>query len=146
FMRLSGSMRHNDGFAERVIDGERLGTSNDVSGRPALRRVASDSFEALLSADVTRRRATIAAHGAVIVVPSPACNQFFLDTGLDVMDFGPSSDPRKINTTGVRPDDDLNVVGTSATLTWQADNFEIKSISAYREMDQLAAVDFDGTQ
>ncbi len=145
FARVSGSMRHNDGFAKRVIDGEDVGNSNDVSGRLALRWLASETVDVLLSADVTKRRANIAAHSNIITRASGAGNTFLADTGLNVLDFGPSADPRKINTTSVRPNDDLNVFGTSGTIKWDLGDAELKSITAYRKMDQVSAADFDGT-
>ncbi len=145
FVSLSGSYRHNNGFAKRILDNVPVGDANDVGGRLALRWVASDNVEVLLSADVTRRRAHIAAHSAISVIDSPTSDAFKAATGIEVTDYGPSSDPRKINTTSVRPNDDLDVVGTSGVVNWDLGGAKLKSITAFRKMDQTSAADFDGT-
>src|SRR5690606_753969 len=114
FGKISGVTRNNDGFARRVLDGVRLGDDNDVGGRVQLLWAPNDAFDILLTADGKRRRAHIAAHSNTTLVPCPTGDYFTLLTGLDVMDFPGSSDPRKINTTSVRPTDRLDVSGFSA--------------------------------
>src|SRR5690606_22972448 len=79
------------------------------------------------------------------VVASGGGNYFTLLTGLDVLDFPASSDPQKINTTSVRPTDNLDVFGVSAEINWDLGSVRLKSITAYREMDNQSGADFDGT-
>lgn len=151
FLKLSGVTRNNDGFAKRVLDDVKLGDDNDVSGRIQLLWEASEDVEIFLSADATRRRAHIAAHGNTAVAPSfcfgDPCGSVLFEqvTGSNVLDFGPSSDPQKINTTSVRPTDDLNVLGTSLEINWDMGFATLKSISAYRKVENDTAADFDGS-
>ncbi len=145
FGKISGVTRNNDGFARRVLDGVRLGDDNDVGGRVQLLWAPNDAFDILLTADGTRRRAHIAAHSNTTLVPSPTGDYFTLLTGLDVMDFPGSSDPRKINTTSVRPTDRLDVSGFSAEINYDFGWASLKSITAYRKLKNETAADFDGT-
>lgn len=146
YFKLSGVTRNNDGFSKRDIDGVRLGDDNDVSGRIQLRWLPDDKTEVLLSADATRRRAHLAAHSNLATVPSASGAAYLATYGLNVMDFGPSSNPRKISTTGVRPTDDLDTVGIAVELNRNLGFAELRSISAYRRLDNQAAADFDGTE
>lgn len=145
FAKISGVTRNNDGFAKRVLDGVRVGDDNDVGGRIQLLWDPGENVDVLLTVDGTHRRAHIAAHSATHVVASGGGNYFTLLTGLDVLDFPASSDPQKINTTSVRPTDNLDVLGVSAEINWDLGGVRLKSITAYREMDNQSAVDFDGT-
>ncbi len=145
FAKISGVTRNNDGFAKRVLDGVRVGDDNDVGGRVQLLWVPSEEVDILLSVDGTHRRAHIAAHSNTHVAASGGGDYFTSLTGLDVLDFGPSSDPQKINTTSVRPTDNLDVLGVSAEVNWDLGGAKLKSITAYREMDNQTAGDFDGT-
>lgn len=145
FARISGVTRNNDGFAQRVKDGVRVGDDNDVAGRVQLLWTPGGKMDVLLSVDGTRRRAHIAAHSATNVAASGGGDFFTLLTGLDVLDFPPSSDPQKINTTSVRPTDNLDVFGASAEVNWKLGGAKLKSITAYRKMDDQTAADFDGT-
>src|SRR5690606_34945095 len=101
--------------------------------------------EVLFSADGSRRRAHIAAHGATHVAASAGGDYFEQLTGLNVLDFPPSADPRRDNTTSVRPNDDVDVLGASLEATWNLGGLDLKSITAYRTMDSESASDFDGT-
>lgn len=143
--KVSGAFRKNDGFAKRELDGARLGDAEDVSGRVQVLWRAGDSAEVLFSADGSRRRAHIAAHGATHVAASAGGDYFEQLTGLNVLDFPPSADPRRDNTTSVRPNDDVDVLGASLEATWNLGGLDLKSITAYRTMDSESASDFDGT-
>lgn len=143
--RIAAVARTNDGYARRELDGVRVGDDDDIGGRVQLLWTPDDSTDVLLSVDGSRRRAHIAAHGATHVVASGGGDYFTLLTGLDVLDFPPSSDPRTINTTSVRPNDDLDVLGTSIEVNRTFSGALLKSITAYRELDSRSAADFDGT-
>lgn len=145
FFKLTGVTRNNDGFAKRVKDGVRLGDDRDVAGRISALWKPTEDIEVLLSADATRRRAHIAAHSVLAVAPSFNGEIFKALTGFDVMDFGPSSDPRKINTTSVRPTDNLDVLGTALDVSWDIGLATVRSITSYRRMKNETAADFDGT-
>ncbi len=145
FAKISGVTRNNDGFAKRVLDGVKVGDDSDVGGRFQLLWDPGENVDVLLTVDGTRRRAHVAAHSATHVVASGGGDYFTLLTGLNVLDALPSSDPRKINTTSIRPTDNLDVLGLSAEINWDLGFAQFKSITAYREMDNQSAADFDGT-
>lgn len=143
--RISGVTRNNDGFAKRVLDGVRLGDDNDIGGRAQLQWTPNEDFDLLLTLDGTHRRAHIAAHSAIHVAASGGGDYFTALTGLNVLDFPPSSDPQKVNTTSVRPTDNLDTFGVSVEANQRFGSVALKSITAYRDLDSQSAADFDGT-
>jgi iron complex outermembrane receptor protein len=146
FVKLSGVTRTNDGFQTRVVDGEKLGDDDTVAGSLQARWVASEDLEIILAVDGTRRRANIAAHTATQVSPGALSGVWESLTGVDGLSFQPSSNPRKVSTTGIRPSDELDVIGTSLTVNYDLGDMDLKSITAYREMEADTGTDFDGTQ
>ena len=131
FARFSGLSRSNDGFADRIVDGEEAGDEQDISGRLALLWNASEDVTLLISGDATRRRAHPIPHsfveGSTVPLPIP-------------------SNPRKNIAAGVIPwTDDLDVYGVSAHLDWDLGLVQFKSITAYRNMEVAFGADFDGS-
>lgn len=145
FVKLTGVTRTNDGFQERQVDGVKLGNDDTVAGSIQARWLPSEDLEIILATDVTRRRANIAAHTATAVEPGALTAAWEALTGVDPLSFQPVSDPQRVSATGIRPTDDLNVLGISLTVNYDFGGIDLKSISAYREMEAETATDFDGT-
>ena len=145
FVKLSGVTRNNDGFQERIVDGVKLGDDDTVAGSLQARWIPSEDLEIILSTDVTRRRANIAAHTATGVEPGVLTGAWEGLTGVDPLSFQPADDPQRVSATGIRPTDDLNVFGMSLTVNYSFGDIDLKSISAYREMEAETGTDFDGT-
>ena len=144
-MKLTGVTRNNDGFQTREIDGVELGDDNNVGGSLQARWLASENLDITFATDVTRRRAHIAAHGATTVVASGGSALYESVTGVNPVDFQPAADPWEKGTAGIRPSDDLDVFGASFTVSYDLGESELKSITAYREMEADTGTDFDGT-
>ncbi len=133
FMRVSGVYRSNNGFARRILDGQRAGDDQDAGGRISFLWNASEDLKITLSADRTRRRAHPASHS---VVPTPGVTEPY---------FVPQN-PRELNATSITPfRDDTDVYGTSGTVDWDLGLMAIKSITAYRDTKQFVTTDYDGT-
>lgn len=145
FVKMTGVTRNNDGFQKRIVDGVKLGDDKTVAGSIQARWVPSEDLEIILAADATRRRAHIAAHTATAVEPGVLTGLWEMLTGVDPLSFQPASDPQKISATGIRPTDDLDVLGVSLTVNYSFGDIDFKSITAYREMQADTGTDFDGT-
>ncbi|MDA5193831.1 TonB-dependent receptor [Govanella unica] len=145
FVKITGSARHNDGFQTRLIDGIKLGDDNTISGGIQIRYAPAADFDIILAADVTKRRAHIAAQGLTEVATVGGGRELFLElTGLDIANYPPAAEPWKYSTSGVRPTDKLNIFGTSLTVNKDFGPVTLKSITAYRKLDADTATDFDG--
>jgi len=144
YLKLSGVTRNNDGFQTRQIDGVKLGDQHEVGGSIQLRWLPSPDLDVLLSADVTKARQHIAAQSAVQIAPSGGSALFQQLTGIDILAEQPVANGWQYGTTGVRPTDDYNIYGTSLNITKQFGFAELKSITAYRQLSEDTAADFDG--
>ena len=164
--KVSLASRKRDGYVERVYDGKEVGDDDVLAGRIALQWTPSDNFDLFFAVDGTKEREQGAptvslgvndqqtfAHMVNITIPS--CRSFGLPPG----PLLPSTmgDPNCLNETAFKDEfeteatgetrSELDYWGVNITATWDvADWLNIKSITAYRDMDAYAARDADNTQ
>ena len=129
-------VRTRDGYTRNAVDG-RFVNDQDVKGaRLSLLAEPTDRFHALLTADYIRERSTpgyavpltLDALRDPLHDPVPRTGSFWV-TDSDIVD----------------PKNDLDQWGASATLEFKAtDDLTIKSITAYRTLDNLLYLDADG--
>lgn len=151
--RISASSRKQDGFGHRAdfATGARTGDFGDVdriSTRAQLLWSPSDTFELLGIADYSKTDQATAVRSITRVYP-PAGPIALLNTVID-----PPYDSRFVSTdrftsyaTG-RSADQSRPYGASVTATWSlADKGlqTVKSITSYRNLETLNAVDYDGS-
>jgi len=131
YARVAGLYLSNDGFAKRLVDGQDAGDDQDVAGRIEMLWNARENLSVQVSADATRRRAHPNAQTLV--------------TGSTVPVAIPD-EPREKIAAGVEPwEDDLDVFGISGTVDWDLGAVQIKSVTAYRDMELDFTSDFDGS-
>ncbi|MGZ8310480.1 MAG: TonB-dependent receptor [Allosphingosinicella sp.] len=153
-----------DGYAERVIDGRTEGDIGTLAGRAKLRWTPSSTISVVLSGDYTRNDGTsdpwqlVEARETPNSPPSP----FFhspLGVALPNQTLfnitripGPGlnadrTDDFRTSFQSVLPVYDLTAWGVSGTVTVDfTPDIQLKSITAYRDLDQVSSADFDGTQ
>lgn len=163
--KISLASRKRDGYVDRVFDGKELGDDDALSARLALQWMPSDSFDLFFAIDGTKEREQGApsvslglndtqsfAHLTNIQIPG--CSSFGLPPGPPVSTQG---DPNCLNNTTFKDEfesegtarvvSELDYWGVNLTASWDVNEYlNIKSITAYRDMDSFSARDGDNTQ
>lgn len=148
--RLSASYKRADGYGTRPLAGDEMGNENSLSGRFLAEWTPTDRLTLLFSADGTHQREKggvvsltgfesgpnlVALYNAVVLGPQ------FNDA------FGPkfiTGDPDVSLGTGPNVNN-VDIWGMSATLTYDLGAVELKSITAYRDLDTIFGRDADGS-
>lgn len=161
FGRISIGSFNQDGYVKREFDGSELGDDDTLSGRVALRWLATDDLEINVSADATRDRES----GAPYVISAIQYDNFnsfvtlnnVLATGDPFSCYTPEQldNPACYNdryllgphrTAGTYQQfSDLDVWGVGLTADYDAGAVQLKSITAYRDLDSKFARDADGS-
>ncbi|MCB1661888.1 MAG: TonB-dependent receptor [Pseudomonadales bacterium] len=156
FSRYSVFTHKRDGYVER-LDGKDLGDDDEISARAAFLWMISDSFDANLSFDYTKssENGPALSHLSYFFDPTALT---FLHNSLTPGCGAPTGDlgnPACINdaqynlgkdyTAGTAPSySDTDLFGVNLTLDWEvSDSLQIKSITAYRDLDSEFARDLD---
>ncbi|MGD9599104.1 MAG: TonB-dependent receptor [Steroidobacteraceae bacterium] len=129
-------MRTRDGYTRNAFDGGFVNDQDVKGARVSLLAEPTDRFRALLTADYIRERSTpgyavpLTLDGLRDPLPDPVPRTgSFWTTNSDIVD----------------PKNDLDQWGASATLEFDAtDAMTIKSITAYRTLENLLYLDADG--
>lgn len=151
FLRLSGASNNRDGYGRRLSDGVETGNIESNTGRARLRWLASEDLEIDFSVDATVKdeeslpmsllrvepvnSGILALYNALVAGPAgmPIDESLLLDNPYN-------------SYAGVRSVNDLDVWGASTTITWDlADNLQMKSITAYRDMQIDFSTDLDSS-
>lgn len=161
---LNGSLSllwHNqDGYTKSVIDGHTFGDVDMKAARLKLHWLVSDTFDALFNFDVSDSSGTT--NGTILFNANENSGNYFggllniafpNEFAMSLIGAPPgsgisseiSADPR-LSYQSIDPIDDVEILGASVTLNWDFNAFRIKSISAYRELDQSVANDYDGSR
>jgi len=136
-----GAMRANlavlakssEGWQRRLTDGQRFGDERTYAARGVLDWNASDALTLRATIDATRSRGTADPH--------------YLAAANDTRGGRPEyvvSDPAT-TWSGQLSRDDLDVHGTSLTITYDLPRMTIKAIAGYRDIDSNTGIDFDGS-
>jgi iron complex outermembrane receptor protein len=139
-MRLSASTRHQDGYVKRILVGDDLGNTNSTGGRLQLHWRPVETWDIMLSGDITKKREHAAADEFLPVGPLAENPLLFLWNALVAPAFGAGvaydnryqSAPRTTQGTGPNYSD-LDLWGASLIIKKDIDTTTVKSITAYRE-------------
>ena len=160
WMKVAGMTRSRDGYG-RALSGEELRNENKDAVRLGLRYMPTDNLDVYLQADYSRQNQNGSFGTAAMFWPGPTADlvdstesaalieQWGLQPPFD--SFGPGwvNNVKKTKnfTTGDTDDTrDINeIFGTSLTLDWTLDNVDLKSITAYREVNIDVQRDGDHT-
>jgi len=142
-IRLSGSTRNRDGYGRRA-DGAQMGDVDSLSGRASVLWTPSDSLEVIAALDGSRsreagavRKLVATSQSETITVMNMFAAEPFDDRWLTGSDF------TNYATGGNASESDL--WGTSLTATWTSGNYNIRSITSYRNNETYYAVDPDAS-
>lgn len=153
FLRVSGALHRRDGTTKNMGVGGPVNDIDTASARLMLRFKPSDSLDFLLSADGYRDRshmsnARLVAYdptaplGPAIIAAYGSLAPFVLQPG-GSPDKGTGYDIAYDRNIGMEPYQDQ--FGTSFRGTWEGDSITLKSITAYRKLNNARILDLDGT-
>ncbi len=149
-----------DGYTKSVIDDRTFGDVDMKAARVKLHWLIADDFDAMFNFDVSDSSGT--SNGTILFNANERGGRYFggllniafpNEFAMGRIGAPPgsgisseiSSDPR-LSYQSIDPVDEVDIWGASATLKWDFDDFLIKSITAYRELDQTVANDYDGSR
>jgi iron complex outermembrane receptor protein len=157
-IRATVSRQNRDGYVRRLSDSGTMGDRNTLAGRVQLLIEPAGRFEALISADYTRSREE--GLPSILIAANPlgdfASFHNFVVAGAScaVNPFAPlpecynaqwlTGDEYSTHSTSTNRSD-LDLWGIAATLSWDFDSVQVKSISAYRELESHFDIDTDGS-
>ena len=151
-VRISGTIRHRDGFYDNLFDGRRLNDRSSASGRVMLRYTPSPRWDFLWSGDIYHDRSLDVPNRLLQRNPTPALGAIEAQVGsLAPFVLSPGGDPRRGGGSDVRYDNDIrftpfvDLIGTSFHAAWLGEAITVKSITAYRELHTVRTLDVDGT-
>ncbi|MCB1678673.1 MAG: TonB-dependent receptor [Halioglobus sp.] len=140
-----GQWRQQDGWGERVYDSATFSEVNSDALRAKLDWKVAENLDVLFSVDYTdtdgssgSQTRLAAFNGAANGGTSPLGVPFAPDMGQEM------SNDLYDNFTSIEPAYDTEVNGYSMVVNWQGEALSVKSITAYRELDQFVTNDFDG--
>ena len=160
FLRGTTSYEMQDGYVERVA-GDDTGDSNRLSGRLAARWEPVPDLTIDLAFDGTRERTASAAFVLTDVVPSaafPSFSNLVLNAGTCAVGADPLNSPPPLpqcfGAHMISPNrdqdfsnnptySDLDLWGVSGVVTLDLGSVELKSITAYRDMESRFSLDQD---
>ena len=148
---------NKDGYADRLIIGDKLGSQYTNTARVALRWMASPNTVVDLKADYTRSRGSSAPSSIIIVGENESAisglyNAFVAPTNF-VPGFGAgvpygerfqTEDPYHTYATGPNINRH-DIWGASLTIEHQFENLDLKSITGYRSFESFFGRDPDGS-
>jgi iron complex outermembrane receptor protein len=147
--RISLASLNQDGYGTRLFDNTEGADTDVLAGRAAFRTELTDSLQADLILDYSRKRGYAGLERLVNIDPSDPNLAFYNST---LVSQGlPPADERfitsDVHTTlaGSRNQDDNEMGGASLTLDWSGAALRFKSITAWRTLEVQSGYDFDGT-
>jgi iron complex outermembrane recepter protein len=149
-VRISAATRNQDGWGRNVYTGRTFGDIENLAGRIKAIWEPSDTVKLTLSADGLRSRGgtpqTILTGFNSTAGPIPGVGVTPLGVPFPpdlLADTSPNID---LSFASIEPRNDTDNFGGSATLDWEAsDALNVRTILAYRRVEQFANNDFDGT-
>jgi len=158
YSRYSVFTHNRDGYVER-LDGKDLGDDEEIGARAAFLWRVSDSFDASFAVDYShsRENGPPLSHLGFLYDPTAVT---FLHNAITPGCGAPSGDPTnpacindaqynlgKDRTAGTSPSfSKLDLFGATLTLDWRvSEDLQIKSITAYRDVDSEFAREIDKT-
>jgi iron complex outermembrane receptor protein len=163
FLKVSGGVFSQDGYVNAPNLGTKLGNQNTHTARGVLLWKAAPNLEVMLSGDFMRDKSN-GAPFVLVGVDITAPNNFgalnnALATGFGALgncfDAANATNPNCLNSQYFSRDtnfssrdtfSDIKVWSSALTVDWDlTDDVKVKSISSYRKVDALFAVDYDHT-
>ncbi len=148
--------KQRDGYVERLADGIDLGNDDVLGLRADFRFLPSDSVTMDLALEKLKERENGAPTTALFIdetAPFASYHNFALN-GAECGSVPSPASPNCYNSQFVTGNatsengtgpvrSDLDITGASLSITWDTDNFTLKSITAYRDLESVFATDHD---
>ncbi len=142
--QIAGMIQHRDGYDKNLYNGKRVNDQQVSGARATLDLLPSDSVLVRFVGDLLKDRSGPGFPLGFVPQP-PYVNGF--GTGLPSFDhqLDGDSDPHTLLSDLENPSNDVDQYGISGTITWQAsESVGLKSITSWRQMDNLLILDGDG--
>lgn len=149
--RISVAASNSDGFTLNALNGERLNDQGMIGGRVAVRYTPTSDFEINAAIEMINDDANAPASFISAVRPGPGLDfvEDFIGPVSDYVIGGPAGvsvgDGERTIFLDASNDSALTVWGTHLTAEWDLGAFSLKSISAYREVENTIRSDLDGS-
>jgi iron complex outermembrane receptor protein len=137
-IRGTVASQDRDGYRKNLFDGSDIDGFDSTAAKLAVLVTPSADLEILFSADYQKDKGDSRPATYVQKVPG---------SGLSPLDFGGKTGGSERTDVyhDVEDDQDTELKGISATVTWQLGNKTLKSITSYRESERSGFADADGT-
>lgn len=153
FLRVSGAIHRRNGTTENLGVGGPVNDIDSASGRLMLRYTPTDNLDLMWSVDGYRDRSHMSNNRLIAYDPTAAFGQAIIDAYGSLAPFVLQAGQDPSNGTGYNVAFDQNIgfepfqdqFGTSFRASWEGESITLKSISAYRKLNNVRILDLDGT-
>ncbi len=136
--RLTGNMVDDGGWATNEFDGSDINNSESSSLRGKLLFVVNEDLELLWSSDISETDCNCTALTVRSIMESPL-QDILIQEQLPVVASDSNQDVNNDQDTI----SETSATGHSLTVNWSLDNYQLTSITAWRDWDSESIVDFD---
>lgn len=137
--QLAALSRQRDGYDRNLVDGSRVNDQDIFSWRTALRYQPSETLDILISYDQSRERSTPGYATGVLLQPPGGLGPWDPDQQYDG-----DTDVHTLRSDLLDPQNDLDQRGGSVNIGWQVGSVTLRSITAWRGLDNTLLLDADG--
>lgn len=141
---LSGMYLEQDGWSRSIVTGKTFDDVDDASGRIKFLWTPNDALDVRLGADVSRSRGT-SQNQRLVGVNTAASSPLRVPLAPQIAD-DLVTDPFLNKSSIIDPRYDVDTDGVNLTIDWRFGDTALKSISAFRQMEQAVTSDFDGSR
>ncbi len=137
--QLAALSRQRDGYDRNLVDGSRVNDQDIFSWRAALRYQPSETLDILLSFDQSRERSTPGYATGVLLQPPGGLGPWNPDQQYDG-----DTNVHTLRSDLLDPQNDLDQRGGSVNIGWELGDATLRSITAWRGLDNTLLLDADG--
>ncbi|MGD9597488.1 MAG: TonB-dependent receptor [Steroidobacteraceae bacterium] len=137
--QLAALSRQRDGYDRNLVNGSRVNDQDVFSWRAALRFQPSEALDVLLSYDQSRERSTPGYATGVLLQPPGGLGPW--DPG---QQYDGDTDVHTLRSDLLYPQNDLDQRGGSINIGWEVGSAALRSITAWRGLDNTLLLDADG--
>lgn len=141
--RVAGKVEERDGYGTNLFTGSDVNDRSYYAARATLQFLPSDSLEVTLIGDFMREddsNYAFSFFGPTTI--DPLFGQLF--GGRTIFDVDPNPDPWDINA-DVDPENNRRGTGLTLNIDWSVGDWNLQSITAYRNFDRTNVADLDST-
>lgn len=142
--KFSYNVRDRDGYTDNIFHGNDIGDADNISARTNLLFLPTDNLELLLNFDYSKDRPTGVGIKST-VTGDPVLSGFFGNVTVNDAPFNHVEPAGAFNVNqDAMTQENRDLYGVSANLTWRFNDLSLKSISAYRKSNFNLLDNIDG--